>query len=124
MSEVAKKSAATKRKSQPTTTPENSAENTASMEVDASSGIEGRTRPLSSSSTAKRGRKNTGEVRKVSVPSHRYSPLKENWMKIFTPVVEQLHLQIRWVLVIYCFCPVQFLTIIINGQSFCDFQFF
>nr|CAG4645795.1 EOG090X0D0V [Lynceus sp. MCZ IZ 141354] len=36
------------------------------------------------------------EVRKVQVPSHRYTPLKENWMKIFSPVVEHLHLQIRF----------------------------
>ena len=36
------------------------------------------------------------EFRKVPVPPHRYTPLKENWMKIFTPVVEQLHLQIRF----------------------------
>jgi len=36
------------------------------------------------------------EFRKVAVPPHRYSPLKSNWMKIFTPVVEQLHLQIRF----------------------------
>lgn len=36
------------------------------------------------------------EYRKVAVPPHRYTPLKENWMKIFTPVVEHLHLQIRF----------------------------
>ncbi|XP_065662192.1 RNA-binding protein pno1 isoform X2 [Hydra vulgaris] len=36
------------------------------------------------------------EFRKVAVPPHRYTPLKENWMKIFTPVVEHLHLQIRF----------------------------
>lgn len=36
------------------------------------------------------------EMRKVPVPAHRYSPLKENWLKIFTPVVEHLHLQIRF----------------------------
>ncbi|KAL4237845.1 pre-rRNA-processing protein pno1 [Mactra antiquata] len=34
--------------------------------------------------------------RKVPVPQNRYTPLKENWMKIFTPVVEHLHLQIRF----------------------------
>ena len=36
------------------------------------------------------------EMRKIPVPPHRYTPLKENWMKIFTPVVEQLKLQIRF----------------------------
>lgn len=32
----------------------------------------------------------------ISVPAHRYSPLKENWMKIFTPITEHLKLQIRF----------------------------
>ncbi|KAK3597343.1 hypothetical protein CHS0354_034586 [Potamilus streckersoni] len=36
------------------------------------------------------------ELRKIQVPANRYTPLKENWMKIFTPVVEHLHLQIRF----------------------------
>ncbi len=36
------------------------------------------------------------EVRKVPVPPNRYTPLKENWMKIFNPVVENLQLQIRF----------------------------
>ena len=35
-------------------------------------------------------------MRKVPIPAHRYTPLKENWMKIYTPVVEHLHLQIRF----------------------------
>jgi RNA-binding protein PNO1 len=35
------------------------------------------------------------EVRKVSIPSHRFTPLKQNWMKIFTPIVEHLGLQVR-----------------------------
>lgn len=30
------------------------------------------------------------------MPANRYTPLKENWMKIFTPVVEHLQLQIRF----------------------------
>lgn len=36
------------------------------------------------------------ELRKVPVPQNRYGPLKENWMKIFTPIVEHLHLQVRF----------------------------
>ncbi|XP_028398478.1 RNA-binding protein pno1-like [Dendronephthya gigantea] len=36
------------------------------------------------------------EKRKVPVPPNRYTPLKDNWMKIFEPVVEHLHLQIRF----------------------------
>uniref|UniRef100_A0A671T8R2 RNA-binding protein PNO1-like n=1 Tax=Sinocyclocheilus anshuiensis TaxID=1608454 RepID=A0A671T8R2_9TELE len=36
------------------------------------------------------------EMRKVPVPAHRYSPLKENWMRIFTPIVEHLQLQVRF----------------------------
>ncbi|NXY60472.1 PNO1 protein, partial [Callaeas wilsoni] len=37
-----------------------------------------------------------GELRKIPVPANRYTPLKENWMKIFTPIVEHLQLQIRF----------------------------
>lgn len=36
------------------------------------------------------------ELRKIPVPANRYTPLKENWMKIFTPIVEHLHLQVRF----------------------------
>lgn len=36
------------------------------------------------------------DIRKIPVPAHRYSPLKENWLKIFTPIVEHLQLQIRF----------------------------
>ncbi|KAL8173325.1 UNVERIFIED_CONTAM: pre-rRNA-processing protein pno1 [Gekko kuhli] len=36
------------------------------------------------------------EMRKIPVPANRYTPLKENWMKIYTPIVEHLQLQIRF----------------------------
>lgn len=36
------------------------------------------------------------EMRRVPIPSHRYSPLKENWLKIFEPIVEHLLLQVRF----------------------------
>uniref|UniRef100_A0A8C2LCZ3 RNA-binding protein PNO1 n=1 Tax=Cricetulus griseus TaxID=10029 RepID=A0A8C2LCZ3_CRIGR len=35
-------------------------------------------------------------TRKIPVPANRYTPLKENWMKIFTPIVEHLGLQISF----------------------------
>lgn len=36
------------------------------------------------------------EIRKVHVPPHRYNPLKDNWMKVYAPVVDHLKLQIRF----------------------------
>lgn len=36
------------------------------------------------------------EFRKILVPPNRYTPLKQNWLKIFTPVVEHLNLQMRF----------------------------
>lgn len=36
------------------------------------------------------------EFRKVHVPPNRFTPLKDNWMKIYSPVVEYLKLQIRF----------------------------
>ncbi|XP_034476894.1 RNA-binding protein pno1 [Drosophila innubila] len=63
------------------------------MLVDAATGIEGAQSSAGSARGAKRIR---SELRKVSVPPHRYSSLKEQWMKIFTPVVEHMKLQIRF----------------------------
>ncbi|XP_068597385.1 RNA-binding protein PNO1 isoform X1 [Brachionichthys hirsutus] len=40
--------------------------------------------------------KGPDEMRKIAVPAHRYTPLKENWLKIFTPIVENLQLQVRF----------------------------
>ncbi|CAL8134654.1 unnamed protein product [Orchesella dallaii] len=36
------------------------------------------------------------EMRKVPVPPHRYTPLKQKWKDIFTPIVEHLELQVRF----------------------------
>ena len=35
-------------------------------------------------------------MRKIFVPTNRLAPLRQNWMKIFTPIVEHLKLQIRF----------------------------
>lgn len=44
------------------------------------------------------------EFRKVFVPSHRFTPLKEHWMEIYTPVFEQMKIDIRMNLKVHaCF---------------------
>ncbi|KAJ9457054.1 RNA-binding protein pno1 [Diplonema papillatum] len=35
------------------------------------------------------------DVRKVKIPSHRYSALKTSWMEIYTPLVEHCRLEVR-----------------------------
>merc|ERR1712062_811571 len=32
----------------------------------------------------------TGEIRRIKIPPNRLTPLKNDWLKIFTPIVEQL----------------------------------
>ncbi|XP_011253511.1 RNA-binding protein pno1 isoform X2 [Camponotus floridanus] len=64
------------------------------MEVETINGIQGKVKQH----TAKKRVKiiQDGEQRKISVPAHRYSPLKENWLKISAPIVEHLKLQVRF----------------------------
>lgn len=70
------------------------------MEVDTHNGIEGRRKkhrpPKSKRAKTQSFSETKDDMRKIPVPSHRYTPLKENWLKIFTPIVEHLHLQIRF----------------------------
>merc|ERR1711872_348052 len=35
-------------------------------------------------------------LRKIPVPNNRYTPLKQNWEKIYSPIVEHLKLQVRF----------------------------
>lgn len=35
------------------------------------------------------------QFRKVLVPAHRYTPLKQHWMEIYTPIFEQMKIDIR-----------------------------
>lgn len=35
------------------------------------------------------------EIRKIIIPPNRMTPLKTNWIKIYTPLVEQMKLQVR-----------------------------
>merc|ERR1719231_287123 len=35
------------------------------------------------------------EFRRVPVPQHRYTPLRKDWMRLYTPIVEHLKLDVR-----------------------------
>ena len=35
------------------------------------------------------------QYRKIPVPPHRYTPLRKDWMQIYTPIVEHLKLDVR-----------------------------
>ncbi|KAK9506933.1 hypothetical protein O3M35_008780 [Rhynocoris fuscipes] len=63
------------------------------VEFEEVNGIEGQS--VNHVSKSKKQKPNV-EYRKVPVPQHRLTPLKENWMKIYTPIVEHLKLQIRF----------------------------
>ncbi|XP_064366219.1 RNA-binding protein PNO1 [Dromaius novaehollandiae] len=67
----------------------------AAMDTDAAGPRPGK-RPSFPPVAAEALRVGNEEIRKVPVPANRYTPLKENWMKIFTPIVEHLQLQIRF----------------------------
>ncbi|XP_059055847.1 RNA-binding protein pno1 [Achroia grisella] len=69
------------------------------MEVEEHNGIQGKAKHNRSRPKKKRNTEpNESKVnmRKVPVPAHRYTPLKESWLKIFTPIVEHLCLQVRF----------------------------
>ena len=41
------------------------------------------------------------EYRRVRVPPHRYTPLREHWEQVLTPLVEYLKLQVCWKLCVF-----------------------
>lgn len=65
------------------------------MDVEEINGIEGLSKPQTSLPKKAKVTPNF-EFRKVPVPRNRLTPLKESWMKIFTPIVEHLKLQVRF----------------------------
>ncbi|XP_022910894.2 RNA-binding protein pno1 [Onthophagus taurus] len=67
------------------------------MEVEIHNGIEGKSKNRPSDSKKKRASGDKSETfRKIHVPAHRYTPLKENWLKIFKPITEHLHLEVKF----------------------------
>ncbi|KAL3770099.1 hypothetical protein ACHAWO_006080 [Cyclotella atomus] len=46
--------------------------------------------------TAQAARGGKAEYRRIRCPAHRYTPLRENWEQLLTPLVECLKLQVRF----------------------------
>ncbi|KAI3630704.1 hypothetical protein MIR68_012139 [Amoeboaphelidium protococcarum] len=56
---------------------------------------------MEATSSKKSGNSTSGDhkelkYRKMQIPSHRLTPLKQDWIKIYTPLVEHLKLQVRF----------------------------
>lgn len=52
-------------------------------------------KPLSASAAASLTAVAKGQLRKIPIPPHRMTPLKNDWHKIYTPLVEMAGLQVR-----------------------------
>eukprot|EP00245_Coleochaete_scutata_P016659 TRINITY_DN7866_c0_g1_i1.p1 TRINITY_DN7866_c0_g1~~TRINITY_DN7866_c0_g1_i1.p1 ORF type:complete len:219 (-),score=47.97 TRINITY_DN7866_c0_g1_i1:347-1003(-) len=63
------------------------------MEIATSSGLP--PRPNFTPLSAREMNGNKPEFRKLFVPAHRYTPLKENWMALYTPIYEQMKVDVR-----------------------------
>ncbi|KAJ9479984.1 Pre-rRNA-processing protein PNO1 [Pseudozyma hubeiensis] len=61
----------------------------------ASSGSKPQFAPLSSSAASSLTAVAKGQLRKIPIPPHRLTPLKNDWHKIYTPLVEMASLQVR-----------------------------
>jgi len=52
-------------------------------------------RPLFEALTAHEMSAGRAQFRKVSVPAHRFSPLKKNWMDIYNAIYDQMKIDVR-----------------------------
>ena len=52
-------------------------------------------KPQFASLTAHEASGGKSEFRRIPVPPHRYSPLRKDWMRLYTPIVEHLKLDVR-----------------------------
>lgn len=57
--------------------------------------LDDRGKPRFSSATSSKDTKIKLETRKIMVPPHRMTPLRNNWTKIYPPLVDHLKLQVR-----------------------------
>lgn len=66
-----------------------------SAAMDTSDGAEQSQQPIFPQLSAAQANGNKVEYRRVRCPPHRYTPLREHWEQILTPLVEYLKLQVR-----------------------------
>ena len=57
--------------------------------------------PIFPQISASQANGNKVEYRRIRCPAHRYTPLREHWEQILTPLVEYLKLQVRMLLSMY-----------------------
>ena len=77
-------------------TPASASTPAAATAADTTSGIsKPKFAPLSASASASLTAVAKGQLRKIPIPPHRMTPLKTNWHKIYTPLVEMAGLQVR-----------------------------
>lgn len=67
-----------------------------SAAMDTSDGAEQSQQPIFPQLSAAQANGNKVEYRRVRCPPHRYTPLREHWEQILTPLVEYLKLQVRF----------------------------
>ncbi|GAB5363229.1 hypothetical protein AAMO2058_000865800 [Amorphochlora amoebiformis] len=59
-------------------------------------GAEAKTKPNFPALTAKELNNGKFQYSRVAVPPHRYTPLRENWAKIYDPIAKHMKLQIKF----------------------------
>ncbi|KAJ2956726.1 hypothetical protein NQZ79_g7464 [Umbelopsis isabellina] len=71
-------------------------DNSTGMQVDQGESSEATDKPQFKPLKAKQMASTSNQARKIPIPPHRLTPLKKNWLQIYSPLVEHLKLQVRY----------------------------
>ncbi|GAB5590257.1 pre-rRNA-processing protein pno1 [Umbelopsis nana] len=75
--------------------PTSTLEKESTMQVDQGEGSAD-DKPVFKPLKAKQMASTSNQARKIPIPPHRLTPLKKNWLQIYSPLVEHLKLQVRY----------------------------